>query len=266
MKLYPSLPDDLAAWAQRQPVFFTASAATHGRHINVSPKGLTDTHLAVLDPNRCAYIDRTGSGCETVAHAYENGRLCLMFVSFGSAPRILRLFCRAAVVEWDAPAFPDLVRSVARGRREAFDGARAVVVCHIWEVQTSCGYGVPRVKRALYAGRPDSGADAPATPAEELGELAVFEARPTMDHWASTKAQSNTLREYQGANNAESIDGLPGLRAARRGSGQRALWVGDVKARMRRICAETEAVAAGFVLAVVLYFILAGVRMLPLLP
>ena len=96
MKLYPSLSDELAAWAQQQPVFFTASAATHGRHINVSPKGLTDTHFAVLGPNRCAYIDRTGSGCETIAHAYENGRLCLMFTSFGAAPRILRLFCTAS--------------------------------------------------------------------------------------------------------------------------------------------------------------------------
>lgn len=276
MKLYPSLPDDLAAWAQRQPVFFTASAATHGRHVNVSPKGLTDTHFAVLGPNRCAYIDRTGSGCETIAHAYENGRLCLMFMSFGPAPRIMRLFCRAAVVEWDAPAFPDLVRSVARGKREAFDGARAVIVCDIWEVQTSCGYGVPRVKKALYAGPgPDSDPDVPAPPAEDvlregrgrgekLDELAVFEARPTMDHWAATKAQGNTLHEYQGVNNAESIDGLPGLRTARRESGQRALWAGDVRARARRICAETEAVAAGFLLAVLLYLFLTGVRMLPL--
>ncbi|KAF4510933.1 hypothetical protein G6O67_002778 [Ophiocordyceps sinensis] len=270
MKLYASLSDDLAAWAQRQPVFFTASAATHGRHINVSPKGMTDTHFAVLGPNRCAYIDRTGSGCETISHAYENGRLCLMFMSFGNAPRILRFFCRAHVVEWDQPAFPDLVRSIAKEKREAFDGARAVILCDIWEVQTSCGYGVPRVKKGLYARDDDEASSASSL--EEilsaglngdkiLDELAVFEARPTMDSWAASKAQSNTLHEYQSINNSSSIDGLPGLRTARRDTGQ-TLWVGDAKARVSRILAEPEAVATGFVLAVALYLFVAGLKVL----
>ncbi|XP_044724404.1 pyridoxamine 5'-phosphate oxidase family protein ustO [Hirsutella rhossiliensis] len=252
MKLHASLSEDLAAWAQRQPVFFTASAATHGRHINVSPKGMTDTHFAVLGPNQCAYIDRTGSGCETISHAYENGRLCLMFMSFGNTPRILRFFCHARVVEWDQPAFPDLVRTVAKGKREAFEGARAVILCDIWEVQTSCGYGVPRVKKG-------HGGD------DKLDELAVFEARPTMDSWAATKAQSNTLHAYQGLNNSKSIDGLPGLRSARRDTGQ-TLWVGDARARVRRILAAPEAVATGFALAVGLYLLMAGLKVLLLSP
>ncbi|KAL3959925.1 hypothetical protein ACCO45_005042 [Purpureocillium lilacinum] len=213
MKLYPSLSDDLAAWAQRQP-------------------GLTDTHFAVLGPNKCAYIDRTGSGCETISHAYENGRLCLMFMSFGNTPRIMRLFCRATVVEWDQPAFPEL--------------------------------------KALYA----PGEDGPPTPVEDilrdgfepdrkLDELAVFEARPTMDHWASNKAQSNGLVDYQGVNNADSIDGLPGLRSARRETGE-TLWLRDLTARLKRISAEKEAVAVGFLLAMILYFVLVGFSSLPL--
>lgn len=263
MKLYPSLSQDLADWAQRQPVFFTGSAPTHAAHINVSPKGLTDSHFAVLSPNRCAYIDRTGSGCETISHAYENGRLCLMFNSFGNMPRILRLFCRASVVEWDQPAFAELVRTVSKGKREAFDGARAVVICDIWEVQTSCGYGVPRVKKGIYA--PDE--DGPVTPVEDLlhqgqhgeklDELAVFEARPTLDNWAGGQVQNNKMLGYQGTNNVTSIDGLPGLRAARRGVGQW-LWAAEVRARVVRICAEKEAAAAGFASAVFLYFVLVG--------
>jgi len=124
MKLYPSLSPDIADWVTRQPVFFTGSASTHGPHINVSPKGLADSHFAVLGPNRCAYIDRTGSGCETISHAYENGRLCLMFMSFGNTPRIVRLFCRSSVVEWDQPAFPDLVRRVAQGKRHGAASGR----------------------------------------------------------------------------------------------------------------------------------------------
>jgi hypothetical protein len=67
MKLFPSLNPDLTAWLLRQPVFFTASAPLNGRHVNVSPKGLPASHLAVLSPNRVVYIDRTGSGCAASA-------------------------------------------------------------------------------------------------------------------------------------------------------------------------------------------------------
>lgn len=269
MKLYPSLSDDLAEWAQRQPVFFTGSAPTHGPHINVSPKGLADSHFAVLSPNQCAYIDRTGSGCETIAHSYENGRLCLMFMSFGPAPRIMRLFCTSSVVEWDDPRFQDLVRKIAKGKREVFDGARAVIICDIWEAQTSCGFAVPRIKQGIYS--PDE--DQPSTPIEDilrqgidrdqekLDELAVFEARPTLDKWEGNMVEAGKMIKYQAENNASSMDGLPGLRAARRDVGQK-LWLVDAQAWARRIAAEKEALAVGFGIAILLYLSLLGIGVL----
>lgn len=259
MKLCPSLSDSLADWAMRQPVFFTGSAPIHGPHINVSPKGLSDSHFSVLGPNRCAYIDRTGSGCETISHAYENGRLCLMFMSFGPTPRIMRLFCKPRIVEWDQPGFDALVRLVG-GKAPAanFDGARAVIDCTIWEVQTSCGYGVPRVKKGLYA--PD-GTQSPDSvlrdgqTLDNVDELAVFETRPTLGSWAAGQVEKNVMLDYQRQNNACSIDGLPGLRTARRADGQ-TLAVTDAKAWALRILAEKEAVATGFLLAVFLYLLL----------
>ena len=62
---YPSLDDNLADWAMKQAVFFTATAPTHGSHVNLSPKGLPATSFSVLNPNLCAYVDATGSGIET---------------------------------------------------------------------------------------------------------------------------------------------------------------------------------------------------------
>lgn len=263
MKLYPSLSDDLARWAQKQPLFLTGSAAKHAKHINVSPKGKTDTHFAVLGPNKVAYVDRTGSGCETIAHAYENGRLCIMFMSFGDTPRIMRLFCHATVVEWDQPEFQDLVRQISKGKRDGFDGARAVIVADIWEVQTSCGFGVPRVKKGLYRKNED---DDGKISTEELlrqgqqgkdllDELCVFEERPAMDQWASSQAEKNHMRQYQNTHNTDSIDGLPGLRASRRDVGQ-SLWLMDLNAWVKRVAADKEALVAGFGLAVIMYFIL----------
>ena len=268
MKLYPSLPDPLAVWVQRQPVFFTGSASTHGRHINVSPKGLADSHFAVLDPNTCAYIDRTGSGCETIAHAYENGRLCLMFMSFGDTPRILRLFCNSRVVEWDQPDFQGLLLQVSKGKRDTFDGARAVIVCDIWQVQTSCGFGVPRVKKALYRPEEDDRRSLEDIlrqdideNSDKLTELAVFENRPTLDTYAKGQADTGKLLGYQSEKNSYSMDGLPGLRTARRAIGQK-IWLVDIQTRAKRIMSEKQALAVGFLSALLLRFVLSALRVL----
>lgn len=41
------------------------------------------------------------------------------------------------------------------------------------------------------------------------------------------------MREYQRDNNHESLDGLPGLRVARKDRGER-LWYGDMKIKLKR--------------------------------
>lgn len=161
---YPSLPDNLREWILAQPVFFTATAPTFGSHINVSPKGYTSASLAFLSNNSCAYLDATGSGCETAAHLRDNGRITLMWLSFGASPRILRLFGTGRVIERGSAtgpsgsaAFEDAVarmRSASGGALAALpvqkgtgDAAvkswRAVVEVHFFKVQTSCGFGVP---------------------------------------------------------------------------------------------------------------------------
>ncbi|GKT47100.1 pyrimidine pathway regulatory protein 1 [Colletotrichum spaethianum] len=258
MKLYPSISPDLADWAARQPVFFTASAPTHLPHINVSPKGLS-AHFAVLSPNLVAYIDRTGSGCETIAHSYENGRLTLMFMSFGPSPRILRLFCKSRIVEWDHPDFDSwMKRIVPQGEagRDSYDGTRAVVVGEVWEVQTSCGFGVPMVRKELYA--PPTAGDDDAAPEDggqdnRKDELSVFEERPTLDFYWKKRVDNNTVNKYQAETNRTSIDGLPGLRAARRDAGE-TLWVTDAKARLARAVRETDGVLLGVLFTVFVYY------------
>jgi hypothetical protein len=82
-----------------QPVFFVATApcidpSGAGGHVNLSPKGYRDT-FAVLGPRTVAYLDLTGSGAETIAHLRQNGRITLMFCSFGPAPKIVRIYGRA---------------------------------------------------------------------------------------------------------------------------------------------------------------------------
>lgn len=173
-RFYDALTPELIAFATAQRLFFTASGTSEGR-VNLSPKG-TDS-FRVLDPKTACYLDLTGSGTETAAHARADGRLTLMFCSFDESPLILRLYGRSRVVlmgdtEWDMlrPRFPSL------------QGARQIICLAIDSVQTSCGYAVPRY--------------------EYLGE------RETYPRWAEKKGAAG-LRDYQRTRNVTSIDGLP---------------------------------------------------------
>ncbi|MCJ1394872.1 hypothetical protein MMC18_007752 [Xylographa bjoerkii] len=230
---YDSIPADLGEWALSQPLFFVASAPLHSAssHVNVSPKGLPAATLTILSPHQCAYLDNTGSGCETISHVYENGRVTLMFASFGKSPRICRFFCKGRVVEWDEAAFAGWVSKM--GKQEAVAGTRAVVVLDVWQVserafdsvQTSCGWGVPLLS--------------PTSPTPSL-----LTDRPTMSSFASKLAAKDALRTYQARFNAASLDGLPGLTVCRRDVGER-LWVTGAKARLRRVGAQWEGVLLG---------------------
>lgn len=130
-KFYESISDDLRDWALRQQVFFVASAPLRGRHVNLSPKGLPDSCLAILSPNEVAYIDSTGSGCETISHVRENGRITVMFCSFDASPRIMRFFCTGTVIEWDQPEF--LEYSQRMGKPQIV-GARAIIKLDVFKV------------------------------------------------------------------------------------------------------------------------------------
>lgn len=263
-KFYPSISNHLKDWLLSQPVFFVASAPLTGAHINLSPKGLPSQSLAVLAPNQVAYLDATGSGCETISHIYENGRVTLMACSFGTVPRIMRLFCTGRVIEKGASADDFEAWLTRTGIKHGVDACRAVIVLDVFKVQTSCGYGVPVVNNSSSSNtnsppRPSSpettsrtrAADAEAQ-SQQPPHQHAFTDRPTLGSFSRKLAakQPNAILDYQVQNNVRSLDGIPGLRTARAAKGE---WVGLVesKARARRVVgAQWEGVLVGLVVAV----------------
>ncbi|UOR06360.1 pyridoxamine 5'-phosphate oxidase family protein [Hymenobacter aerilatus] len=134
-KQYTSISADTQAFIEQQHIFFVGTAAADGR-VNISPKG-QDT-LRVLDANRVAWLNLTGSSNETAAHLLEVNRITLMWCAFEGKPNILRLYGTATVyhprdAEWAEllPLFPPL------------PGSRQIVVVGVDLVQTSCGMAVP---------------------------------------------------------------------------------------------------------------------------
>ncbi|MGI9449392.1 MAG: pyridoxamine 5'-phosphate oxidase family protein, partial [Geminicoccaceae bacterium] len=77
-----------------QSLFFFATAAADGR-VNVSPKGM-DT-LRILDNDRIAWLNLSGSGNETAAHLAEHDRITLMFCAFEGRALIVRVYGNAKV-------------------------------------------------------------------------------------------------------------------------------------------------------------------------
>jgi len=63
--MYKHIPVKLQEFIKKQHIFFVATAAQEGR-VNLSPKGLDS--FRILDDNRVAWLNLTGSGNETAAH------------------------------------------------------------------------------------------------------------------------------------------------------------------------------------------------------
>jgi hypothetical protein len=189
-KVYSHLDERLRKFIARQPMFFVATApclteAGDGGHVNVSPKGYRDT-FAVLGPHTVAYVDLTGSGAETIAHLRQNGRITIMFCSFGKQPKILRIYGRGRVVLPDSPDWPALA---ARFSLNGTQGAnrldrRAIIVVEADRIADSCGYAVPRME--------------------------LTEERDLLEQLAERKSPEEHTA-YRAEKNSVSIDGLPAL-------------------------------------------------------
>jgi hypothetical protein len=134
-----TLTDKHIAFIEKQPVYFTATAAADAR-INLSPKGYADS-FRVLSHSQVAYLDLAGSGNETHAHLAADGRITIMFCAFDRSALILRIYGRGRPVlpqddEWDTLA----------AHFTLLPGTRQIFVIDVESVQTSCGWGVPMME------------------------------------------------------------------------------------------------------------------------
>jgi hypothetical protein len=59
----------------------------------------TKIALEVVISHTLQFSSLTPSGAETISHIYDNGRVTIMFCSFGAEARIVRLFGRGTVYE-----------------------------------------------------------------------------------------------------------------------------------------------------------------------
>jgi hypothetical protein len=185
-RLYDVIDNTTRQWLAKQPMFFVATAPDDpDGHVNLSPKGAAGA-FRVLGPTTVAYVDLVGSGVETVAHLRENGRIVLMFCAFAGPPKIVRLHGQGRVVRQDDPEFAALLPEFSLDD-DARALARGIVVVEATRISDSCGFVVPRMD--LLAQR------------DQLMRWGEQQHAKSGDAWKE---------RYVAANNAHSIDGLPG--------------------------------------------------------
>lgn len=185
-RVYDAIDDSLRQWLAKQPMFFVATAPNDpDGHVNVSPKGGAGV-FRILGPHRVAYVDLVGSGAETVAHLQENGRIAVMFCAFAGPPKIVRLHGQGRSVPEDDPEYAALLPGFPLDDEQR-PLARGIVVVDVTRISDSCGFGVPRME--MVAER------------DQLLRWSEKQQARNGDQWKS---------RYMAANNALSIDGLPG--------------------------------------------------------
>ena len=185
-RVYEVIDDATRRWLARQPMFFVATAPNDpDGHVNLSPKGAAGA-FRVLGPTQVAYVDLVGSGVETAAHLRENGRIVLMFCAFAGPPKIVRLHGQGRAVPKDDPEFATLLPEFSLDD-DARALVRGIVVVEATRISDSCGFVVPRME--LVAQR------------DQLMRWGEQQHATHGDRWKE---------RYVSANNARSIDGLPG--------------------------------------------------------
>ena len=143
---YSHITEEQADLIRNSQVFFVASVAPDlapgpdAGPVNLSPKGSTPLH--VIDANRVAYLDYTGSGKQTASHALAGGPITLMVMSMdGENAGIVRLFGHATVSSAeDSPLGERLLEATGDSIELP---VRQIVDVTVESTQTSCGYGVP---------------------------------------------------------------------------------------------------------------------------
>ena len=132
---YPDISERMATFIAQQKIFFVATATADSR-INLSPKGMDS--FRVLNSNRIAWLNVTGSGNETASHVQEQPRMTIMFTAFKDSPMILRLYGNAKVIHPKDAEWKELYSQF-----NPLPGARQIFDLEVDLVQTSCGMGTP---------------------------------------------------------------------------------------------------------------------------
>lgn len=134
-KQYKNLTQDDILFIKKQKVFYLASSS--GSEVNLSPKGYDS--IRVVNKSQLIFMNYAGSGNRTHRDALKNGEFTLVFNAFEGEAKILRIFCKAQIIEQKSENFSEYAKQF--GLKES--QVRDFFEFNIYAVESSCGMSVP---------------------------------------------------------------------------------------------------------------------------
>ena len=134
-KQYKQLKEKDINFIKEAKLFYLASCS--GGEVNLSPKGYDS--IRVLNESTLLFMHYPGSGNRTYRDVDAGGEVTLVFNAFVGNAQILRLFCKAEIVEKDDNNF----ETYAKMFKEDTNIVRNFFRFNIYAVETSCGMSVP---------------------------------------------------------------------------------------------------------------------------
>lgn len=132
---YKVLKDSDIEFIAKQKLFYIASSSD--KEVNLSPKGY-DT-IRVLGQDTLVYLDYPGSGNRTYTDITKDGEFTILFNAFEGKAMILRMFCKAEVVENKSKDYFRYLELF----NEKENLVRNFFLFKIYAVESSCGEGIP---------------------------------------------------------------------------------------------------------------------------
>jgi len=134
-KQYRKLTQPDMAFIKEQKLFYLASCS--GGEVNLSPKGYDS--IRVINATTLLFMHYPGSGNRTYRDVEAGGEVTLVFNAFVGDAKILRLFCKAEIINTQSENFLEYAKKFG----ENPDVVRDFFLFNIYAVESSCGMSVP---------------------------------------------------------------------------------------------------------------------------
>ena len=134
-KQYKKLTNKDIEFIKKQKLFYLASSS--GNEVNLSPKGYDS--IRVIDENTIIFLSYSGSGNRTYNDAINDGEFTLVFNAYEGKPMILRLFCKAIIIDSTADNFSTYLELFSEDKNIV----RNLFKFTVYAVESSCGESVP---------------------------------------------------------------------------------------------------------------------------
>lgn len=134
-KQYKTLTQEDITFIKEQKLFYLASASDN--EVSLSPKGYDS--IRVLNKSQLLFMNYPGSGNRTHRDALNDGEFTLVFNAFEGDAKILRLFCKATIVNSKNNDFSKYAKMF--GLKES--QVRDFFEFNIYAIESSCGMSVP---------------------------------------------------------------------------------------------------------------------------